>query len=69
VLWPTQTRLFNRELGKRRDLDRLIPVLKARGHWHEARVGLLPVIVLRARQILEACHELADRGVFCYRDA
>jgi len=69
VLWPTQTRLFNRELGKRRDLDRLIPVLKASGHWHEARIGLLPVIVLRARQIFEACQELADRGVFCYRDA
>jgi aminoglycoside 3-N-acetyltransferase len=65
TLLQTQTRLFDKGVPKRR-LSKLLPALKANGAWHEEQVGRLPLILLRADEVLEACRAMARRGEFCY---
>lgn len=66
VLWTTTTRLFS---PVRRDSTRLVPVLRRAGQWHAARVGLLPVALVRCADILQACRDMAKAGRFLYTDA
>lgn len=66
-LVESRLRLFDPEISKRRDVRILIPILKRLGFWQEGRVGRLPVIVLRAEDVLHVCRHMATNGLFCYR--
>src|SRR6266849_3585613 len=65
-LYTSRMRLFEPALSRRRRMSLLIPELRARGFWREAHVGRLKVILLNAREVLEACRSLAQKGQFCY---
>jgi aminoglycoside 3-N-acetyltransferase len=66
TILESTTYLFDRDVSGRRNMQKLIPALKARGAWREGRVGTLPVLLLEAKEVLEACRDLARRGVYCY---
>ena len=65
-LLTSKTRLFEPRLSKRRDLDKLVPSLRQHGAMAQTRVGELDIVLLRARDVMAACHRLAADGVFCY---
>jgi hypothetical protein len=44
----------------------LVPEMKDRGFWKEARIGRLEVLLFRAANVLEACQAMARKGQFCY---
>jgi aminoglycoside 3-N-acetyltransferase len=62
------TRLFEPSVSRRRDLERLEPVLKSRGSWREGRLGGLDAILLRAADVRDAVLEMAAKGEYCYAD-
>jgi aminoglycoside N3'-acetyltransferase len=62
----TRTRLFDPQYSRRRNLSRLVPPLKQRGWWRDAKLGGMRAILLRADQVLEVSSALAERGIFCY---
>jgi aminoglycoside 3-N-acetyltransferase len=62
----SKTRLFDPTLSKRRDLNRLVPPLQQHGAMAQTRVGELDIVLLRARDVMAACHRLAAHGVYCY---
>jgi aminoglycoside 3-N-acetyltransferase len=62
----THTRLFDPEHSRHRNLSRLIPALKQRGWWREAKLGGMRAILLLADQVLEVSSESAARGIYCY---
>jgi len=62
----THTRLFDPQYSRRRNLSKLIPALKQRGWWRDAKLGGMQAILLRADQVLEVSTALAERGIFCY---
>ena len=62
----TQTRLFEPQYSRRRNLEKLVPFLKGRKWWHELRLGGMHAILLRADQVLRISEELAQRKVYCY---
>ncbi|MBI2527067.1 MAG: AAC(3) family N-acetyltransferase [Candidatus Rokubacteria bacterium] len=62
----TKTRLFDPAVSRRRNLEKLRPVLRQRGRWAQGRVGGLDLILLNARDVLAAGRWLAEHGVYCY---
>ena len=64
-----ETRLFEPAVSRRRNLDRLVPELKQRRAWREATVGRLSVVLISARQVIEAVAALASRGIYCYDES
>ena len=62
----TRTRLFDPQYSRRRNLSRLVPPLKQRGWWRDAKLGGMRAILLRADHVLEVSSALAERGIFCY---
>ena len=62
----TETRLFEPAVSRRRNLEKLLPELRARGAWKQARVGRLAVAAVRARDVLDAVASLAARGIYAY---
>jgi aminoglycoside N3'-acetyltransferase len=62
----TSTRLFEPAVSKRRNLFKLVPELRRMGAWHEARVGGLRVVMLRARDVEAAAETLVQQGIHCY---
>ena len=67
VLHLTRTRLYDSTVSARRFGDPMVEPLKRRGCWQETRVGRLPLVVLRAREVLQTVENMAREGVFCYR--
>jgi aminoglycoside 3-N-acetyltransferase len=65
-LYASHMRLFEPVLSAKRRMSLLVPELKRRGCWRQARVGRLDSIVLRATDVLDACRSMANRGRFCY---
>ena len=65
-LYTSHMRLFEPVLSRNRRLSFLLPELKERGFWRQARVGRLDMILLTAREVLDACRSMAHRGQFCY---
>ena len=63
----TRTRLYNRELSRRRDTSRLLPELRRARAWRTERVGDLWAASVPARAALVAVEAMADSGKFCYR--
>ena len=64
--FETKTRLFDPLVSRRRNLQKLVPVLKERGVWREARVGTLRGIALMACEVSESCRAMAEEGMYCY---
>ena len=62
----SKTRLFDPAISRRRDLDRLRPVLRQDGAWRERRLGGLSMVLLESRIVLTASRRLAAQGVYCY---
>ncbi len=62
----TVTRLFDPAVSGRRNLERLVPALKASGAWHRHDLKGLSIICLEARRVLATARELAERGHYCY---
>ncbi len=62
----TNTRLFDPVYSRRRNLNKLVPVLKQRGQWKEGRVGKLGAILLNAEDVSAAAQFLAHKGIYCY---
>jgi aminoglycoside 3-N-acetyltransferase len=58
--------LFDPTWSRRRNLKKLIPVLKSQNAWANGRIGSLEAILLEAKEVLQACRELAAKGVYCY---
>ncbi len=66
--WPVSTRLYDPVVSRTRDVRLMIPHLKARGFWREARIGKLDVIVLRCREVRQVALNMASNGFFCYHE-
>jgi hypothetical protein len=49
--------------------QREIPAGTRRGDWRAATVGRLDVVLLRCRDVVDACRALAKDGVYCYDTA
>lgn len=62
----SKTRLFDPALSRRRDLMKLVPVLRQHGAWAQTRLGELDVVLVETRGVLAACRQLAAQGVYCY---
>ncbi len=62
----THTRLFEPQYSRKRNIGKLVPVLKRAGYWNENRLGSLKCILLDAALILDSCTAMARQGIFCY---
>jgi aminoglycoside 3-N-acetyltransferase len=65
-IWETRTRLFEPAYSRRRNLGKLIPVLKQQGAWNQKRIGTLHLLLLETQEVVKACETLASRGTYCY---
>ncbi len=65
-IYTSRMRLFEPGLSSRRRMSLLVPELKASGHWKQARLGRLELILLKASEVLEACLSMAKKNRFCY---
>jgi aminoglycoside 3-N-acetyltransferase len=65
-LLTTETRLFDPQCSRKRNLNKLVPFLKQRGVWNEIKVGRLTLILLSAEAVLSTCRELARHGIYAY---
>jgi hypothetical protein len=61
-------RLFDPAVSSKRDLTPLRKHLQQSGRWRERKVGNIGMIVVSARDALDAARELAERGVYCYNN-
>ncbi len=66
TLYASRMRLFEPVLSAKRRMSLMVPELRERGAWREAKVGRLELILLRASDVLEACRSMAAKGRFCY---
>ncbi len=62
----TQTRLFEQYYSRRRNLEKLVPVLKRQHWWRESDLCNLKAILLNASDVLEATSILAKQRIYCY---
>jgi aminoglycoside 3-N-acetyltransferase len=62
----TNTRLFEPTYSRRRNLWKLVPILRERKQWKEGRLGTLRAIVVTAEEVLACSADLAKRGIYCY---
>ena len=65
-LYTSRMRLFEPGLSARRRMSLMVPDLKRRRVWREARVGRLEVILVRASDVLDTVRAMANEGRFCY---
>jgi aminoglycoside N3'-acetyltransferase len=66
TLYTSRMRLFEPVLSAKRRMSLMVPDLKRRGVWREARVGRLEILLLRATDVLDTCSAMAKDGRFCY---
>jgi aminoglycoside 3-N-acetyltransferase len=62
----TETRLFEQYYSRRRNLKKLVPVLKRQRWWRESDLCNLKAILLNASDVLEATSILAKQRIYCY---
>jgi aminoglycoside 3-N-acetyltransferase len=65
-LLTTETRLFDPQWSRKRNLHKLVPFLKERRAWNTVKVGRLSLILLSADAVLSTCRELARHGIYAY---
>jgi aminoglycoside 3-N-acetyltransferase len=66
TLVQTETRLFDPAMSRRRNIAKLVPVLKQRGAWRQASLGTLDVILLSASDVMDALRAMAKEDRYCY---
>lgn len=66
TIYTTQTRLFERELSKRRDISILEAPLWEAGALKSVSVRRVPLKLVDARSVFGFCNKMADEGQFCY---
>jgi hypothetical protein len=64
--FTSRMRLFEPVLSAKRRMSLMVPELKERGAWREAKIGRLELILLRAADVLDACRSMAGKGRYCY---
>ncbi|MBF0294566.1 MAG: AAC(3) family N-acetyltransferase [Magnetococcales bacterium] len=63
----TTTRLFDPELSRRRRIARVVPRLRSRREgWRQIRLGTGELLLLNARDVLNALTDMAAAGEYCY---
>jgi hypothetical protein len=62
----TETRLFDVQRSRHRNLYKLVPFLKQRGMWKAGRIGRLPLVLLSAGAVLSTCREMARQGIYAH---
>ena len=62
------TRLFEPSVSRRRNLSPLLRELTERGAVRKTKAGLLAIVVITARDVIDAVGTLAGRGIYCYDD-
>jgi aminoglycoside 3-N-acetyltransferase len=67
VMYMTRTRLYDPSLSARRDVSLLLPELIRNSAWRTERLGLLDIALTKATDVLRACEQMAEQGLFCYR--
>jgi len=65
-LVTTETRLFNPDVSKRRNINVLIPELKSKCAWRDSKLGTLDAILLNANDILSVVTAMSQNGKYCY---
>lgn len=65
-LVPTNTRLFEPAVSRRRNLDKLATELRHARVWRQGQVGRLRIIALQTEAVLSTVNDMADRGIYCY---
>jgi aminoglycoside 3-N-acetyltransferase len=68
TIWTTRTKLFDRAISLRRNVDKLQPELQKRGQWQQGHAGRLRVILVQAQDVLDACTHMAQHGKYLYKD-
>jgi hypothetical protein len=66
-LLETITRLFDRDVSRRRDLTRLAEELKRSGNWKAVGVGQLSLALLEALEVCATLTRMAEVGIYCYK--
>lgn len=61
-----ETKLFDPEMSRARDLTVLDRRLRSAGKWREHKVGRVRMTLLDANDVFEQARELAGEGIFCY---
>jgi hypothetical protein len=64
----THTRLFDRDISRRRRISTIVPALRKTGAWREARIGTLEIIALDAQAVLDTIQSSIRDGVNLYGD-
>lgn len=59
-------RLFEPAVSRRRNLRKLMPVLKSARAWHATQVGGLKLAVLAAADVDKAVRGMSQQGIYCY---
>lgn len=62
----SRTRLWDPEYARRRNPAKLAGALTEQGVCKEERVGRLGLVLLRAKDVLDALRLLADQAIYCY---
>jgi aminoglycoside N3'-acetyltransferase len=62
----TRTRLFNPVYSRKRNLEVLQRHLQKAGRWNEFYAGNVKLILLDAHDVMTACRDLAQHGIYCY---
>jgi aminoglycoside N3'-acetyltransferase len=62
----TNCRLYEPAVSRRRNLYKMVPYLRNRDAWREARLGGMKVTVLAAVDVLEVVRSMTLHGVQCY---
>ena len=65
-IYTSRMRLLEPMLSAKRRMSLLVPEMRTRGFWKEAKVGRLEIIFLKAAEVLEACRSMAKKNQFCY---
>ena len=65
-IYETRTRLFDPALSKRRNLSLLEQRLRQQGSWRQGHIGRAGLILLEAKQVLDAVTSMSHEGIFCY---
>ncbi len=61
-----QTRLYDQNISRSRNLVPLEQQLKTNGQWQRSKLGALEIVVLSVGDIVKAYQQLIEKNIFCY---
>ena len=59
-------RLFDPDISRKRNIDKLVPALKRRNALRRDTIGTVEAILLEAREVLDVLLLMAEGGQYCY---